>query len=290
MQPIIRTPLNYTGNKFKLLPQLLPIFPEKSTVAKFYDCFLGGGTVSVNAPYGEVIGIEQCQRLVGLHGLFLEKTFDELDAQIKLVTAEFNLTCSVVDGAKGDKHIVNKSGFVALRRLYNEVRDPSLLLVLAFYSFNNNLRFNHRGEFNVPVGKRDYNKSVAGSLQTFISQLQTKDSSVRCADYASILSEVGSSDFVYLDPPYLVTSAQYNSTWDLDAELRLHAFMDELNSRGIRFCLSNVLSASDGVVNAALSEWAQKYRVVYLEGGHYNNSSYNKLTRASALEICVLNF
>lgn len=44
----VNSPLNYTGGKFKLLPQLQPLFPKKE-FATFYDVFTGGGVVAANA-------------------------------------------------------------------------------------------------------------------------------------------------------------------------------------------------------------------------------------------------
>ena len=45
--PIIKSPLNYTGGKYKLLPQLLPLFPQN--INTFVDLFAGGCNVGVNA-------------------------------------------------------------------------------------------------------------------------------------------------------------------------------------------------------------------------------------------------
>ena len=35
---LIKSPLNYEGGKFKLLPQILPLFPRE--IGKFIDLFL----------------------------------------------------------------------------------------------------------------------------------------------------------------------------------------------------------------------------------------------------------
>ena len=43
---LIQSPLNYTGGKFKLLPQILPLFPENIDI--FVDLFCGGANVGVN--------------------------------------------------------------------------------------------------------------------------------------------------------------------------------------------------------------------------------------------------
>lgn len=43
---MIQSPLNYTGGKYKLLPQILPLFPGDIRV--FVDLFCGGCNVGLN--------------------------------------------------------------------------------------------------------------------------------------------------------------------------------------------------------------------------------------------------
>ena len=43
---MIQSPLNYTGGKYKLLPQILPLFPKE--IDCFVDLFCGGCNVGIN--------------------------------------------------------------------------------------------------------------------------------------------------------------------------------------------------------------------------------------------------
>ena len=54
---LIQSPLNYTGGKFKLLPQILPLFPENIDI--FVDLFCGGANVGVNIKSQRINVIEQ---------------------------------------------------------------------------------------------------------------------------------------------------------------------------------------------------------------------------------------
>ena len=49
----VKSPLNYTGGKFKLLPQLLEIFPKD--INTFVDLFAGGGNVAVNVSAKRIV-------------------------------------------------------------------------------------------------------------------------------------------------------------------------------------------------------------------------------------------
>ena len=52
-ESLIKSPFNYTGGKYKLLDQLLPLFPDK--VDTFYDLFAGGANVAVNVKAKKII-------------------------------------------------------------------------------------------------------------------------------------------------------------------------------------------------------------------------------------------
>ena len=44
---LIKSPMNYTGGKYKLLKQILPLFPE-NIEGRFIDLFCGGLDISIN--------------------------------------------------------------------------------------------------------------------------------------------------------------------------------------------------------------------------------------------------
>lgn len=134
---------------------------------------------------------------------------------------------------------VNKEPYLRLRRDFNAVRTEDdeyfiMLYVLIVYSFNNQIRFNRKGEFNLPVGKRDFNRKLQKKLAAFIDRLQTRDCLFSWEDFRSFdISALTPADFVYIDPPYLITCATYNERdgWNEERERELLAFMDRLHER-----------------------------------------------------------
>ena len=99
--------------------------------------------------------------------------------------------------------------------------------------------------------------------------------------------------FVYLDPPYLITTGSYNDgnrgfkNWTPSQEILLFDSLRELDKKGVRFALSNVLSHK-GKENNLLLEFAEDYRVIELNK-HYNNSSYNT-NKGDSTEILLVNY
>ncbi|GHT08828.1 hypothetical protein AGMMS49532_04960 [Endomicrobiia bacterium] len=79
------------------------------------------------------------------------------------------------------------------------------------YSFNNQVRFNSRGEFNLPVGKRDFNTQLIKKLIFFIDRLKSNNFIFTNTDFRKFDTiALTKNDFVYCDPPYLITRASYN--------------------------------------------------------------------------------
>lgn len=102
-------------------------------------------------------------------------------------------------------------------------------------------------------------------------------------------------DFIYCDPPYLITDAVYNEKrneytgWNVEDEKSLYDLLDTLNNQNIKWGLSNVLY-HHGNRNEILFEWSKKYLTFYPDI-QYNHSSYQQKTRQlDSLEVYVTNF
>ncbi len=303
---MFQSPLNYTGGKFKLLPQILPLFPN--SIDTFVDLFCGGCNVGLNI---------DCKRIIyndlDEHLLYLYNTFKNLDKQstfewIYQIIEKYDL--SQVSkygyeyyGCESGKGVgnYNRDKFMRLRADFNAKASEDyyyyvMLYVIIVYAFNNQIRFNSKGEFNLPVGKRDFNSKMAEKLSAFIDRIKLQDCTFTCKDFREFdISKLSNSDFVYADPPYLITCATYNEQggWSEETEKDLLAFLDKLNDNHIRFALSNVLR-SKGKENNILISWLgknkQKYKINYLNYS-YSNSNYQIKDKDSVSEeVLITNY
>lgn len=50
----------------------------------------------------------------------------------------------------------------------------SILYLLLIYGFNRMLRFNKRGDFNLPVGNVDFNSNVVSALENYFQEVKNK--------------------------------------------------------------------------------------------------------------------
>lgn len=274
---LIKSPLNYVGGKYKLLGDILPLFPEK--VNTFVDLFGGGGNVSVNANSNNFIynDIEThvTDLLQHLHATDVNETVTAIDKLIE----------------KFDLSKTNAEGYNALRDYYNQdPSDPMVFYTLVCYAFNNQIRYNKSGQFNMPFGKdrSSFNPTLRKKFVDFVEALHNKNCSFSNKDFRDFdFSSLGTDDFVYADPPYFNSVAAYNENggWTEEHEKALLSILDNLNNKGIKFALSNNLKYD----NPLLKEWMQKYNVHYLNA-NYSNCNYHKKDKSPDIEVLITNY
>lgn len=276
----IKSPLNYTGGKFKLLPQIIPLFP--SNINTFVDLFGGGFNVGINVNCNKIIYNEITSEITDLFKNMYINDYDTVILNIESTIFNYN-------------NVSEKEDFLKLRKDYNENKSWDKLFVLSCYGFNYSIRFNNKGEYNVPsgIGKCKYSVSMKDRIFTLKESLDKKEVEFHSKDFRELdLSKLTKDDFVYIDPPYLITKANYNNNWKEQEEKDLLDLMDNLNKRGVRFALSNVIKHK-GLSNDLLIEWAKKYNVYYLNM-NYNNSWYANKSNGSkdnlTIEVLITNY
>lgn len=301
----VKSPLNYTGGKFKLLSQILPLFP--SDIDVFYDIFCGGANVSINVKSSQTYAIDINSKVIELYNYFLVSERNTLINEIKLVIEKYGLSnsqrhtydfygCTSSDGLAS----YNKEKFVKLKADYNdknfkEFSKDLLFYVLIVYGFNNQIRFNKKGEFNISIGKRDFNQVIEGNLKKFLDKVHKTQICFQTEDYASIENKLDytKNNFVYADPPYLITTASYNESdgWNIKKEIDLLNFLKKLDDKGVKFALSNVIE-SKGLKNETLESWIEDNGFhMHALNFSYQNSSYQKKDKKSLTrEILVTNY
>lgn len=303
---IIQSPLNYIGGKYRLLPQILPLFPKE--IDTFVDLFCGGCNVGINANSKKVVFNDKEPALLSLYHTFNNLDKEELFKMIDGIIEKYHLSKSsqygyesyVTDSSLGLGEY-NKKQFLKMRNDFNSHTQLDyyyyvLLYVLIVYSFNNQIRFNKEGKFNLPVGKRDFNLKMQRKLAQFVERLQKGNFEFQNVDFRDFdITHLNKQSFVYCDPPYLITRATYNEHggWNERDEKDLLKFLDSLHSKNIRFALSNVLR-NKGKENLVLINWLyknqDKYKVINLNYD-YNNANYQIKNKENITEeVLIINY
>lgn len=299
----IKSCLNYTGGKYKLLNQILPLFPQD--IDKFIDLFCGGASVAINVNANQISCYDNINELIELFNFIKNTDVEEIIEAIEEIIEIYGLSATNENGyeyygcntSKGLSQY-NKESYMRLRNDYNhQLYKNNNEKILWFYTliifgFNNQIRFNKDGVFNIPSGKRDFNNKLREKLVNFSNRIREININFEHSDFRTVnLNNLNHNDFIYIDPPYLITTAAYNEQggWTENDERDLLNLLDNLNMIGIRFALSNVFECK-GKKNNILIEWANRYRVHYLNH-HYNNSNYQIKDKTSrTVEVLICNY
>ena len=295
-----RSPLFYVGDKYKLVPEIKPFFPDN--IQRFIEPFVGGGSVSLNVTADTFLLNDIDTFVISIHKylcsysnketVFYRKAYKMID--------NYKLSCSarkdIIPESLKQEFVktyyarFNKAPYEKLRADYNKSdrSDIMMLYLLLIYGFNRMLRFNANGDFNLPVGNVDFNANTVQALHTYFREMSNKKISWSSKDFRVFLRGIDwkEGDFVYLDPPYLITFSEYNKLWNDETEKDLLDILDELNEAGRRFAISNVTHYK-GKENTAFIEWAEKYHTHAIKS---NYISYHDNTIKQFHEVLVTNY
>lgn len=292
----IQSPLNYTGSKFKLLSQILPLF--KKDIKCFVDLFCGGANVGINVRAEKIILNDKQKELIEIFKYFQKQKDEIIFKEIQKIIDDFKLSKSDqfgyefyhCDSSKGLSSY-NQRGFLKLRKAYNRDKDIVKLFVLIVFAFNNQLRFNAKNEFNLPCGKRDFNSKMQEKLRLFLRALKHKNIEFFNKDFKDFeINILDKKSFVYIDPPYFLGEASYNNAWRENEELSLLEFIQKLDLKGVKFALSNVLLHKNKE-HILLKAWLKKnpkFKTYFLNFS-YKNCNY-QVKSSLTQEVLITNY
>lgn len=297
---VYRSPFFYVGDKYKLVPQLTSLFPND--ISTYIEPFVGGGSSLTNISAKKYIANDIDEYVIKLHkavSSYSAKPLSLLDELFSLIN-KYGLSCSYLGRTVPDelkkKYVktyyawYNKDSYQKMREDYNNNQSDMLLLyLLLIYGFNHMIRFNSAGKFNLPVGNVDFNRNVYNALLGYLDFMEQNSVEFHNKDFKDFLANVSfdNKSFVYCDPPYLISASEYNKLWNEDKERELYSILDELNKKGVRFGLTNLIRHK-GQENRILLEWAENYKTFSISS---NYISFNDNTiKEDSTEVYVTNY
>lgn len=281
-EELIKSPLNYTGGKYKLLPQILPYFPND--INTFIDLFAGGCNVGINIKANNII-CNDINKVV----IDLMHDWNRLNSEQALKILEQTIN-------KYNLSKTNEEGFKNIRQAYNNGNKSwNIFYAMLTNAFNYQIRFSKQGNYNMPFGRNrsSFNPTLKKNFIKFIDKLSNINISFTNEDFRDLkIDNLNNNDFVYCDPPYLISCASYNEQdgWNKDCEKDLLNLLDSLNNKGIKFALSNVLE-NKGKSNDILKDWCKKYNTIHLNNT-YGNCNYHAKDKSSNTtdEVLIINY
>lgn len=244
---IIKGPFSYSGNKYRIWNKYLS--PVLKLYNRVHEPFVGSGVCMYNSNNGGN-SIDIDPNVVALHNALNDSSL--VDKVTECYNSYFKDSSDM------------KESFLSLRADFNNSyisagctnsSNVHMLYVLIQLSFNSLLRFGPNG-YNVPYGAKEFDIS---RIQQHVDIVNNKDINVSLGSYSDLdLSKIDmDSDVIYFDPPYVASKFQYGG-WNKADEIGLLNYIDELDSKGYKFILSNTFSHR-GVDNNELIEWSKEY-------------------------------
>ena len=281
-------------------PKIRKYFPKK--INRFIEPFTGGGSVFLNVNANEYLLNDIDANVINIHQFLIEQSENPTDffKSVFEIIQEYNLSHSyikdIVPQELKDEWIktyyakFNKDGFDKLKADYNSSNKKSVLhlYLLLIYGFNRVLRFNSKGEYNLPVGNVDFNKNTETALHDYFRLTKQKNIQFFNLDFLDFFRQIEfiEDDFVYLDPPYLITFSEYNKLWNEETEKRLLDFLEWLNTQNVKFAVSNV-SHYKGKINNQFLEWSKQHNSFNIKS---NYISYHDNSNKEFKEVLITNY
>lgn len=268
---MINTPFNYTGSKFLLLPQILPLFDYSKSL--FIDLFAGSFVVGINVvnKYNKILGNDIIKDLIGIHREIINNP-DDIIEKVKLLAS-----------CKEDE-----DKYYELRDSYNKEKTPEKLWALMLSCTNNFLRFNSKGNMNQSWGKREWNLSTQKKVDDYINYITPYRNKIYLSSVNFYDVKIVPNGMYYCDPPYFISEAGYNVSWTKNHENKLYDYLIKIDQNGASFALSGILNH-----NGKTSELLTK---LINNGFTYKDLdfNYNKVSKIGnkndTKEILIMNY
>ena len=258
---MIISPIYYMGNKKKLIKKgLIELFPKN--INKFIEPFGGSAIVSMNTQANIYFISDIDNNLVDLYKLFKYNEANTIINHINNRIDEYDLARERTKRNKfKDKEKIEKykQAYMNFRKHYNENKNVLDFYTLMFYSFSQQFRFNNKGDFNMPCGNDCFSKINEEYIKNGCNFFNKDTVCIGNSDFRTInIDLLDENDFIYLDPPYLNTTATYNENggWTIQDENDLYELCEKLNDKHINFGLSNVFE-NKGVKNEKIIKWCE---------------------------------
>ncbi len=283
MKPIIK----YRGGKFKEIPQFVEYIPQFD--GRYIEPFFGGGAVFFHIEPMHAIINDINTRLINFY-LGVQQNFPLVKAELTELGRIYKTNRTEFEELKRlnpEDRVTddNERLYYYIRDMYNGLIKSSYQAATLYYFINKTaysgmIRFNSKGEFNVPYGR----------YKNFNTDLFTKDHSrllnnaeIHNKDYSDIFEMAEAEDFIFIDPPYDCIfsdygNEEYKDGVNEDSHRRLAGDFQNLGCRAMMIIGATPLTMS-----------LYRNRIVGAYGKNYSVNIRNRF-QSEAVHIIVTNY
>ncbi len=211
---------------------------------RYIEPFLGGGALYFYLEPRQAIINDINSKLMGFY-LGVRDYFPRLRKELDKVEDEYTRNRIVFEALKAkhpNDHVEDKNEAVyyKMRDMYNgltkkEYSDALLYFYINKTAYSGMIRYNAKGEFNVPYGRYAHLNTRGITLSH--SRL-LKQAEILNVDYSEVFEQCQADDFVFLDPPYDSVfsdygNEEYKDGFDEDSHRRLAQDFENLPCKAL---------------------------------------------------------
>lgn len=273
--PLVAPVLKWVGGKRQLFKDIEKHIPGQYST--YYEPFLGGGAVLFELQPNKAVVNDINEELINVYTV-IRDNLEELIEDLKKHKNEAGYFYKIRELDR-DKKNYNK---------LSNVKKASRVIYLNKTCYNGLFRVNQQGEFNSPFGRyKNPNIVNEATLRAVSNYFNRAKITFKCGDFEEAVKGIRKGGFVYFDPPYDPVSDSANFTgydkggFGREEQIRLKKLCDKLNSRNIKFLLSN--SATDFILDLY-----KDYNITIVKAKRAINSKGDK--RGAVNEVLVKNY
>ena len=215
-------PIKCQGIKTKLVPFILSSIRWQGT-GRWVEPFVGSGVVVLNL-------LPERAMLTDVNPHVI-RFFQDISSGV--LTPQ-----RVREFLEREGSMLLKSGgehYYEVRERFNSSPSSFDFLFLNRSCFNGLIRFNGKGEFNVPFGKKPnrfrqaYITKIVNQVAQFAQAIRERKWEFKQASWREAITEATDDDFVYADPPYIGRHTDYYNEWSAEEAQQLLSGLRQLD-------------------------------------------------------------
>ncbi|RKZ50275.1 MAG: DNA adenine methylase [Candidatus Parabeggiatoa sp. nov. 2] len=270
-------PIKSQGIKTKLVPWLKHLVPVDFD-GVWIEPFMGTGVVAFNLAPQQAVLCDTNPHLINFYNAISEGEI------IPEVVRHFlnNEGAKLLE--KGESY------YYEVRARFNHEHKPLDFLFLNRAGFNGMIRFNKKGEFNIPFCRKPqrfaqaYVTKIVNQVDYVAKLFKRKDFVFKCQDFKETIKAGTEEDIIYCDPPYIDRHVDYYNGWNKEhEEVLFHA----LSQSPSRFILST-WHHNDYRENEYINTFWNKFNILTRE--HFYHVGAREKNRNPMIEAFVTNY
>lgn len=225
---IIIPPIKCQGIKTKIVPFILEHVVRDNS-GLWIEPFVGTGVVAFNLKPKRALLNDKNKYIISFYKMIQNS----------------KITVSIVrDFLEYHGEILSQRGndyYLEMRNKFNSNGDPLYFLFLNRSDFNGMIRFNKKGQFNVPFCKKNnrfskaYITKICNQVEKISQIIKMNDWTFTCQPWQKVFDIATQNDYIYLDPPYIGRDTSYVGEWPDEEAISLAKYSHNTQAN---ICLS----------------------------------------------------